>query len=260
MHAKTAAGLNNLAVVARLRGRQEEAEALHRLAVVVAEEAGPPGETGLADVLENFASFLDASGRPAEAEEAERRAWRSARRSRGRRRWRSPRRSPGWRGGGSRRATLPRPRPCSARELEIEQAALGGEHPAVGITLGRLASVSVGLGRHDDAETAARRSLAILDAAGPATSPAVEARLRLADLLRGRGRPDDAVRLCREALERLDAHPDAAPPALRFVALSWLASASARTAGSTRPRTPPASCLTPSTPHLKWTAGRGGWP
>ena len=117
----------------------------------------------------------------------------------------------------------PGPRRCS-RGLAIEEAALGRDHPAVGVTLGRLAAVRIGLDRLDEAEADARRSLAILD--GPA-SPRGRTPSRRGSAWptssAGRGRAEESARLCREAIDRLDAHPDSGPPPLRVVALTWLA-------------------------------------
>ena len=51
MHPKTAAALNNLAIVVRMRGADGEAESFHRRAIPVAHESGQPDETGIADLL-----------------------------------------------------------------------------------------------------------------------------------------------------------------------------------------------------------------
>ena len=99
----------------------------------------------------------------------------------------------------------------------------------------------------------------ILDAAGDPGERRRSTRLRLADLLRGQGRPDDAVRLCREALALVDAHPGTVPPPLRFVALSWLASALREDGKLDEAEAAARALLAPSRPRRRPTARRGGW-
>jgi tetratricopeptide (TPR) repeat protein len=173
-----AASLDNLADLYRAQGKFDQAEALYKKALEIAEHQGEPGHPEIITCLNNLADLYAAQGKQEEAEQLYERAMQlTVQASAGQPENKAPP-EPGA-GTPSRRnpdlaltlnsladfkraqGKLGESENLYKRALEIDEAALGPNHPALAVTLNNLADLYAAQGRHQDADVLDRRAARI---------------------------------------------------------------------------------------------------
>ena len=211
-HPAVAQVLNNLAIEHRVTGDLEEASVLLERAIAIRERALGPEHPALGQSLTNLALVRQQQGRLAEAAGLSARALAVFEAALGPD---HPSTAAAWMTLGSlheKQHDFDEAWNAYSRAKDAAEKAVGPEHPLFATTLLGLATAAIGQGRGEDAETYARRALAVRERGSASAVELAHARLVVAQALVTVGRDAGEARaLARQAYAVMAVADDADP-------------------------------------------------